>query len=70
MLPGPRLFRSRWAALLWAAGIVWAAADLADALPGERHRTDGPAHATAAATGDDIGPPDNEDVAAAIAALR
>ena len=25
-----RLFRSRWAALLWAAGIIWLAVDVAD----------------------------------------
>lgn len=29
MLPTPRIFRSRWAALLWAGGIVWAAVDYA-----------------------------------------
>lgn len=29
MLPSPRIFRSRWAALLWAGGIVWAAVDYA-----------------------------------------
>ena len=26
---GPRLFRSRWAALLWAGGILWTAYDVA-----------------------------------------
>ncbi|WP_374944883.1 hypothetical protein [Sphingomonas sp.] len=29
MLPSARLFRSRWAALLWAGGIVWFAVDFA-----------------------------------------
>ena len=29
MLPGPRLFRSRWAAVLWAAGMLWLAIDVA-----------------------------------------
>ena len=28
---GRRLFRSRWAALLWAGGIVWTACDVAEA---------------------------------------
>ncbi len=28
-----RLFRSRWAALFWAAGIVWTAYDVADTAP-------------------------------------
>ncbi|WP_425230551.1 hypothetical protein [Sphingomonas sp.] len=37
-MPGPRLFRSRWAALLWAAGIVWFAYDFTATAP----------HATAA----------------------
>ena len=29
MLPSPRIFRSRWAALFWAGGILWMAADVA-----------------------------------------
>jgi hypothetical protein len=29
MLPNPRLFRSRWSALIWAAGIVWLAVNVA-----------------------------------------
>jgi hypothetical protein len=33
MMPSARLFRSRWAALLWAAGIVWTAVDVADSAP-------------------------------------
>ena len=33
MLPSPRLFRSRWSALLWAGGIVWMAIDVADSAP-------------------------------------
>lgn len=30
MLPTPRLFRSRWAALIWAGGIIWTAMEFAD----------------------------------------
>ena len=30
MLPSPRLFRSRWIALFWAAGICWTAIDVAN----------------------------------------
>ena len=30
---GPRLFRSRWSALLWAGGILWTAYDVAAAAP-------------------------------------
>ena len=33
MLPNPRLFRSRWAALLWAGGILWFAYDVAGSAP-------------------------------------
>ena len=33
MIPGPRLFRSRWAALLWAGGILWFAYDVAGSAP-------------------------------------
>lgn len=33
MLPSPRIFRSRWAALLWAGGIVWLAYDVAGSAP-------------------------------------
>jgi hypothetical protein len=29
MLPNSRVFRSRWSALLWAAGIIWFAVDVA-----------------------------------------
>lgn len=37
-----RLFRSRWAALFWAAGVVWTAYDVAGAAPARA-----PAHAAA-----------------------
>lgn len=30
---GPRIFRSRWSALLWAAGIIWFANDVAETAP-------------------------------------
>jgi len=30
-MPFRKLFRSRWSALLWAAGICWTAYDVADA---------------------------------------
>ncbi len=33
MLPNPRLFRSRWAALLWAGGILLFAYDVAGSAP-------------------------------------
>lgn len=36
MMPFARLFRSRWAALIWAAGILWTAIDVADSAPAPR----------------------------------
>ena len=46
---GPRLFRSRWVALIWAAGIVWTAYDVAGAAPST------PAHGQAAVATDAVG---------------
>ncbi|WP_419809857.1 hypothetical protein [Sphingomonas sp.] len=44
---GPRLFRSRWSALFWAAGVVWFAYDVADDAPhGHSHGTTQAADAT------------------------
>lgn len=41
-----RIFRSRWAALLWAAGIVWTAYDVAEAnSPPAQGKADQPAKA-------------------------
>lgn len=45
-MPYAKLFRSRWTALIWAAGILWTAADVAGFAPG---KTDEPTNATAAA---------------------
>ena len=45
-----RIFRSRWAALLWAGGIVWTAVDVANSTPAKH--ADTPAPASADAVGD------------------
>lgn len=37
MLPNPRVFRSRWSALFWAAGIIWLAIDVAGVGGGPKH---------------------------------
>ncbi|AOH83554.1 hypothetical protein AWL63_05795 [Sphingomonas panacis] len=34
-MPYAKLFRSRWAALLWAGGILWSAAEFVGASPGK-----------------------------------
>ena len=34
-----RLFRSRWAALLWSAGILWTAYDVASDAPESQPKT-------------------------------
>ena len=39
MLPNPRIFRSRWAALLWAGGILWFAYDVSGSAP-SGHKAD------------------------------
>jgi len=54
-MPFSRLFRSRWAALFWAAGIIWTAVDVAASAPAPR--ADGGNAAAAVATdamGDDV----------------
>ena len=50
---GPRLFRSRWSALLWAGGILWTAYDVAAAMPDRRAPAAGNA-AGAAGDGDTV----------------
>jgi hypothetical protein len=35
MLPSSRIFRSRWAALLWAGGMLWFAYDYAGSAPSD-----------------------------------
>ncbi|MDQ2762816.1 MAG: hypothetical protein M3Y22_04825 [Pseudomonadota bacterium] len=42
-MPYAKLFRSRWAALIWAAGILWTAVDVA----GFSSAPDAPANAAA-----------------------
>lgn len=65
MLPTPRLFRSRWAALLWAGGIVWMAVDIAGSAP------HGTAHGHDAVATDAAGEPvDAADLAAVANALN
>ena len=47
MLPNSRLFRNRWVALIWAAGIVWFAIGVAGAGKGPLLGDDGPQGADA-----------------------
>lgn len=48
-----RLFRSRWAALFWAAGIVWTAYDVATDAPRSATATSNASAATDA-TGEQV----------------
>ncbi|GAA0668316.1 hypothetical protein FHT00_000284 [Sphingomonas insulae] len=64
MLPSPRIFRSRWAALLWAGGILWAAVDIAGSASGGDA-----AHGNAATITDAAGEAANADDLAAVANL-
>ena len=43
MLPNPRIFRSRWAALLWAGGILWFAYDVSGSTPSGEANANGSA---------------------------
>jgi hypothetical protein len=61
MLPSPRIFRSRWFALLWAAGIIWMAVDVAGSASGDGAT---PAHAGVT---DAVGQPVNAADLAALA---
>ena len=39
-MPTSKIFRNRWSALLWAAGILWTAYDVADAAPPSKAATE------------------------------
>jgi len=52
-VPYAKLFRSRWAALIWAAGILWMAVDVAGYAPARK--SDPAANASAPADTDATG---------------
>ncbi len=62
-MPSSKIFRSRWAALLWAGGVLWTAYDVASAAPGH----DTPANQQAAATSDATGVAVDKDDLAVLA---
>jgi hypothetical protein len=39
-MPTSKIFRNRWAALLWAGGILWTAYDVASAAPQSKAATE------------------------------
>lgn len=59
-MPSSRIFRSRWAALLWAGGILWTAYDVAGAAPATKATANQTAPADTDATGVAV---DNDDLA-------
>ena len=61
------IFKNRWMALLWAAGIIWLAVDVAGS--GGSKAANGASANTSSLTDDDGNPVSNEDVAAAEKAL-
>ena len=67
MMPSARLFRSRWAALIWAAGIVWTAVDVADSAPRSAPAANASAPASAKNDGGDTPDPATPDAATAAA---
>lgn len=54
MMPSARIFRSRWSALFWAAGIIWMAVDVADSAPTAKPATNGAAPAATDTDGDAV----------------
>ncbi|WP_242148052.1 hypothetical protein [Sphingomonas sp. BAUL-RG-20F-R05-02] len=56
-MPYAKLFRSRWAALLWAGGILWTAVDFVGVAP--RHDAVAASNASDPATQDANGMPVN-----------
>lgn len=61
-----RLFRSRWSALLWAAGILWFAYDTANSQPQGDANASANAEQPTDATGAPVTPEDEKRLAAAI----
>ena len=50
-MPSSKIFRSRWAALIWAGGILWTAYDVAGAAPAGKATTENQSAADTDATG-------------------
>ena len=69
MLPSPRLFRSRWAAVLWAAGILWLAFDVSQ-NGGEQPHKAGAATTTNDVTGTPVDDSDTRDAVSALDAIK
>ena len=61
------VFKNRWMALLWAAGIIWLAVDVAGS--GGSKASNGASANTSSLTDDDGNPVSNDDVATAEKAL-
>jgi hypothetical protein len=59
-MPLSKIFRSRWAALFWAGGVLWTAYDIADAAPGNGTPGNQTAGTEVDATGVAVG---NDDLA-------
>jgi len=62
------VFKSRWMALLWAAGIIWFAYDFAGSQPEDSNASANAEQATDA-TGAPVSPDEQNQVASAIANL-
>jgi hypothetical protein len=66
-MPFARLFRSRWAALIWAGGILWTAVDVAGYAPSRQPDNQAAITAPTDATGEAV---QNSDLVALAAALN
>ncbi len=66
-MPFAKLFRSRWAALVWAGGILWTAVDVAGYSPARSPDNQAAAAVPTDATGEAV---QNSDLVALAAALN
>jgi hypothetical protein len=56
------IFKSRWMALLWAAGIIWFAYDVAGSAPNDAPATNNSAEQQTDVTGAPVSPDDEKKV--------
>lgn len=66
-MPFAKLFRSRWAALVWAGGILWTAVDVAGYSPSHSPDNQAAVAAPTDATGEAV---QNSDLVALAAAIN
>lgn len=56
------IFKSRWMALIWAAGVIWLAYDVAESAPKASSATNNSVEETTDVTGAPVSPEDQKKV--------